>query len=523
MAPLESKAGEGESALGRLHALCTLDGLGALKPEHVRRSLTDHHPGVRLHAVRLSETPAAQAPEVENALVKCVSDPDPSVRLQLAESLRSCQGAECGRALGKLLRENAGDPYISAAALSSLTRKNVVDVVEAVLAGHEDLPTELMQGLLQSSVGFGEPTAIVSLLGRLVEPRDGRHGTGQFAALAAWLDSLDQRNTPLGQLVQQADPSVRATLRRLGAVFKAAREAVGDPTKPLTERVQAAHLLGRGLDGGREDRAALAELLAPQSAEELQSAAVDTLARLHDPRVLETLLSGWKGYTPKLRSRVLDVLLQRVDGPRALLDALRVERILPQDVPLTSRQRLLEHPSLDIRERAGKLFTDRVDPDRNKVVLALQPALRLVGEPRRGLQVFTKTCASCHRLGGVGQAVGPDLAMVRDKLPEWILAAVFDPSRAVDARFLHYSAVTREGKVFTGVLAEEGGNSITLVGPSGGAQVILRANLEELTSTGKSAMPEGLEKELKPQDVADLIAYLRKPGPPKPVVDPRSP
>ena len=70
-------------------------------------------------------------------------------------------------------------------------------------------------------------------------------------------------------------------------------------------------------------------------------------------------------------------------------------------------------------------------------------------------------------------------------------------------------AVTREGKVFTGVLAEEGGNSITLVSPTGERQVILRANLEELASTGKSAMPEGLEKELKPQDVADLIAHLR--------------
>src|SRR5262249_7095595 len=152
----------------------------------------------------------------------------------------------------------------------------------------------------------------------------------------------------------------------------------------------------------------------------------------------------------------LDAILQRPDGPQVLLDALRGGRIPPQDVPLTSRRRLLEHPSEGIREQISKLFADRVDPDRNKVVLALQPALRLVGEPRRGLQVFTKACAACHRLGGVGQAVGPDLAMVRDKLPEWFLTAVFDPNRAVDARFLDYSAVTREGKVFTGVLAEEG-------------------------------------------------------------------
>ena len=72
-----------------------------------------------------------------------------------------------------------------------------------------------------------------------------------------------------------------------------------------------------------------------------------------------------------------------------------------------------------------------------------------------------------------------------------------------------HTAVTRQGKVFTGVLVEESGSSLTLVGPTGQRQVILRANLEELSSTGKSAMPDGLEKDLKHQDVADVIAFLR--------------
>jgi putative heme-binding domain-containing protein len=193
---------------------------------------------------------------------------------------------------------------------------------------------------------------------------------------------------------------------------------------------------------------------------------------------------------------------------------------LPQDVPLTARQRLLEHSSAEVRDRVGQLFTDPVDPDRDRVVLAYQSALRLKGDSARGLRLFTKNCATCHRLGEVGQAVGPDLAMVRDKPPEWLLPALFDPSRAVDARYLNYTAITREGKVLTGVLSEEAGNSITLVSPSGERQVILRANLEELASTGKSTMPEGLEKELKPQDVADLIAYLRNPRPSRTQKDP---
>jgi putative heme-binding domain-containing protein len=192
-----------------------------------------------------------------------------------------------------------------------------------------------------------------------------------------------------------------------------------------------------------------------------------------------------------------------------VLEALTSKRILPPDVALTARRRLLEHPAREIRDRAGKLFTDLVDPDRNKVVVAYQSALELKGDPDRGLRVFTKSCATCHRLGGVGNLVGPDLAAVRDKPPEWFLPALFDPSRAVDARYLNYTAMTKDGKVFSGVLAEESGGSLTLIGVTGERHVLLRANLEELASTGKSAMPDGLEKELKPQDVADVIAYLR--------------
>src|SRR5205823_14800493 len=126
-----------------------------------------------------------------------------------------------------------------------------------------------------------------------------------------------------------------------------------------------------------------------------------------------------------------------------------------------ARQRLLEHASPEIRRRAGQSFTDPVDPDRNKVVSAYGSAMRLQGNRARGQQVFARACAACHRLAGVGQPIGPDLATVRDKPPEWLLPALFDPNRAVDARYLGYVASTREGRVLAGVLAEEGGNSIT--------------------------------------------------------------
>src|SRR5207244_4670952 len=100
------------------------------------------------------------------------------------------------------------------------------------------------------------------------------------------------------------------------------------------------------------------------------------------------------------------------------------------------RQRILEHDDSAIRARAAKLLAGSADPDRRKVVESYRPALKLAGDPARGLKVFTKHCAACHKLGDVGQQVGPDLASVGDKSPDGLLTAILDPNQAVDARYI---------------------------------------------------------------------------------------
>src|SRR5262249_43472297 len=100
-----------------------------------------------------------------------------------------------------------------------------------------------------------------------------------------------------------------------------------------------------------------------------------------------------------------------------------------------------------------------------------------------------------------------------DKSTEALLVAVLDPNRAVEARYVNYLAETKSGQTYSGVLTSETGNSITLVGVDGKEQVILRNNLTSLTSTGKWTMPEGFEKEVRPQDLADLFAHLRSARP----------
>src|SRR5262249_3432151 len=156
----------------------------------------------------------------------------------------------------------------------------------------------------------------------------------------AFLDALDQRNTTLAQLRHKADGPLRDSLDRLAGAFRAARESAADERAPLPERMQAARLLGRGLDRQREDQTLLAGLLAPRNPQEVQAAAVAALGQLREGRPADKLLEAWKALTPTLRSQALDVLLRRADGPGALLAAVADRRVAAGDVPLTARQRL---------------------------------------------------------------------------------------------------------------------------------------------------------------------------------------
>ncbi len=117
--PLETMAVGNRRPLARLHAICVLDGLGALKPEVAIRALADEHPGVRRHAVRVSELLVGSSPALGEALLERVDDPDAQVRMQLAYSLGEWDDPRAGQALARLALGDAGDVYLAAAVMSS--------------------------------------------------------------------------------------------------------------------------------------------------------------------------------------------------------------------------------------------------------------------------------------------------------------------------------------------------------------------------------------------------------------------
>ena len=171
-----------------------------------------------------------------------------------------------------------------------------------------------------------------------------------------------------------------------------------------------------------------------------------------------------------------------------------------------------QHPDQQIAIRVKAVFKTNTLGDRGAVVQEYQAALRLNGNRERGKELFKKTCSACHQLDGVGTAVGAELNGVRSQGPAALLLNILDPNRSVKPKFLTYVVQTEDGRVLSGLIRSESTNTITLRQPDGKEMTVQRINIESMRSTRLSFMPEGMEKQLDKQALADLLAYLGLPG-----------
>ena len=90
-----------------------------------------------------------------------------------------------------------------------------------------------------------------------------------------------------------------------------------------------------------------------------------------------------------------------------------------------------------------------------------------------------------------------------------MLTAILDPNLAVEGKYRTYTAILNDGRTLSGMVIEESGTNITMAASNGTTQILLRSDIDEFAGNGISFMPEGLEKDLTPQDLADVISYLQ--------------
>lgn len=140
-------------------------------------------------------------------------------------------------------------------------------------------------------------------------------------------------------------------------------------------------------------------------------------------------------------------------------------------------------------------------------------ALLRSADPERGQAVFFRkplpACSDCHRLGGNGTAVGPDLAgLAQRATPEQALNAILHPSATIAEGYRTVLVVTEDERILTGLLRQETDQAIRLVVGNGQEQLVPRADIRERHVMDHSLMPEDAAAGLTEQDLADLLRFL---------------
>ena len=505
---LESLVKSSEQPLARMHALWTLAGMSALRPAVLVRTLSaDKHARVREHAIRMAEPLLKSSPELRAALLKQAQDADPRVRFQLALSLGEADPETALRGLRKLAEDgrNLGD--IRVAMLSStagIAGRLAADIVgDAALMKQSHIPGLLAElGLLVGSDRDGGPAAQLLLAATTAD----RPLATQQQVLALLGRGLSRRGYSISKLLtsDKATPELRQQVAR---VFERAAAIAVDQKQDAGQRKQAAGVLA--FADFQTASPPLSEMLTPQTPQALQRAAVAALAQQTDGDIAKLLLSGWRGYSPQVRRDVVDGLLLRVPRIQVLLEAVEKMSVARGDLERDKKQLLMNQPNGAVRDRSRKLFGDGVQTQRSRVVAEYQKVLELEGNAQRGLDVFKKKCSVCHRVGDVGHRVAPDLVSVKNKSAADLLIAILDPNREAQPNFNTYTVITENGRIYNGIIVAESAGSITLQRAEARQDVILRSTIDTLASTGISLMPEGLEKDLSPQNIADVIAFVK--------------
>jgi putative heme-binding domain-containing protein len=142
---------------------------------------------------------------------------------------------------------------------------------------------------------------------------------------------------------------------------------------------------------------------------------------------------------------------------------------------------------------------------------SLGPAALAAADLPRGRGHFDRNCGRCHRLFGAGETVGPDLTGGNRTNLDYLLENMVDPSGVVPREYRMSVVTLADGRVLGGLVVSRDDRSLTLVTPTD-RQVIPLTDVEQVTLTTQSPMPDGMLDQLSADAVRDLVGYLMQPA-----------
>ncbi|HEV3343443.1 MAG TPA: HEAT repeat domain-containing protein [Pirellulales bacterium] len=535
---------------------------GGLPLDTARRLADDPCAIVRVHLVKaLAERPTW--PE-ESGLVDLVRaklpDDDPFVRRAAADALGRHPHLASIEPLLKLWRETPAEDthliHVVRMALRDHLLQPGVNSLLARLSADDDNRARL------ADVSLGVHTAdaadfLLSCLGGM--PIDGRTPQylheitrylplGRLDEMYRWLQGISHDN---GLLVRDlvlaihqadqergiADPhqlTVCATevARRLVASDQAAQvqggvelarelrlsplqgalaEIAAALARPLEARLAAIDAC-TAVDGPRAVPTLTQILAGPAEAMPLRQKSAGALASINTDEARNALLAQLRTAPDRLAVEIAAGLAQQKEGSESLLAEITAGRASPRLLQERTVQERLRKASIADLDAQLKTLTEGLPAADERVnqLIAARGAGFAKSRPDvgAGRDVFKKHCAACHRVGGDGGKIGPDLDGVGLRGADRLLEDVLDPSRNVDQAFRSTLIQTADGRSVSGLVLREEGAVLVLADSQGKELRVPLAEIEDRALSPLSPMPANVADLVSENDCFDLLAFL---------------
>jgi putative heme-binding domain-containing protein len=548
------------------HGLWVLERSLALDGETLSRAAKHADRLVRVHAQRiLSERPVLVGVDRELVLAG-LRDDDAHVRRAAADALGRHPDAANVRPLLRLRHAVPEDDTHLLHVVRMALRDQLVPAGAYAALSVDGLDERDERAIADVSLGVPTAEAAEYLLRHLGRHAEGRERTAEIvhhvarygapAAAGALLDFL--RSRPADDLRLQAAlcrTVIQGTQERGGWLAEALQSWAEGVTRRLMaatapEDVQAGvELVGILKVSGYTAR--LSELAASASTPEaLRQAALDALIALdnrHNAAAVGGVLAD-PGAPMPLREHAAELLAQANQPPtrQQLLAALPVspaplqntiaeclagsragaEELLRAVAAGKASARLLQERGVavrleqtrvpDLKARLEKLTIGLPRPDERVEKLLRARHDGFAGaktDAERGKQVFARTCANCHQLGGEGAKIGPQLDGIGLRGLDRLLEDVLDPNRNVDQAFRLTTLEMKSGRVVSGLLLREEGAVLVLADAQGKEVRVPREAVAERTTSQVSPMPSDFADKITEPEFYDLLAYLLRQRP----------
>ncbi|HYG76626.1 MAG TPA: PVC-type heme-binding CxxCH protein [Planctomycetota bacterium] len=509
--------------------------VASMFPHSIPYTFLDHpDPLIRFWAIRfIGDSSSVQTVAFSLFLKIARNEKNLHVRSQLASSAKRLPAEQALPILNVLMRtdENAQDPHLPLLIWWALESKTE-SAREAVLALFHDeslwrqplVEEHILERLMQRYAMAGGGNNLLACSELLHKAPDVKQANKLLSGLEKAFAGRSVGDLPpelkeafARAKTKGAKSSLALDLRfGVGDALERAMKIVADEKSSKAQRIDFIRTLA---DLNVKESAPTLLAVAEKTAESaVQAQALTALQRFDDPaiaaRVVELL--------PKLpekdgvRAAALTLLSGRPSAALAFLQAIDSGKLSARSIPLDMIRQMKLHtderltPLLEKhfgRVQAATAAEKLKEIERISALISAAP-----GKAAEGKAVFTATCAKCHALFGEGSAIGPDLTGYERTNAMYWIENIVDPNAAIREEYTNFVVKTKDGRILTGLIAEQDNKTVTLKSPDGPPTKVAREDIEKLKASPQSLMPEDQLSPLTEQQIRDLFAYLMKPA-----------